>query len=181
VWRDIAFDPPLSDAKATLARDGHPNRMGKVWVLADGVPEDSMGFGPGNDLLFLAPQYRVDDGVLMVGFSSPPALLDVTDAFAVRDAVHAYFPDAQVTGVDAHDWVADPFSRGGWLTYRPGQASRLMSGVQQPEGRICFAGADIANGWIGWIDGALESAHRAAGQALDIASTPTSTGKHRRN
>jgi monoamine oxidase len=175
VWRDIAFDPPLSDAKATLAREGHPNRMGKVWVLADGVPEDAVGFGPGNDLLFLAPQYRVDDGVLMVGFSSPPALLDVTDAAAVGKAVRAYFPDAQITAVDAHDWVADPFSRGGWLTHRPGQASRLMSGVQRPDGRVCFAGADIANGWIGWIDGALESAHRAAEQALKITATPSSS------
>ena len=116
-----------------------------------------MGFGPGNDLLFVAPQYRVGDAVLMVGFSSPPSLLDVTDAAAVGEAVRAYFPGARVEAVDAHrPGRRSVLWRGGWLTYRPGQGDAPMSAVQQPDARVCFAGADIANGWIGWIDGALD-------------------------
>jgi monoamine oxidase len=27
---------------------------------------------------------------------------------------------------------------------------------------VTFAGSDLASGWAGWIDGAVESGHRAA-------------------
>ena len=29
--------------------------------------------------------------------------------------------------------------------------------MQRPEGAVVFAGSDIANGWAGFIDGAIES------------------------
>jgi monoamine oxidase len=166
-WADIEFEPGLSAAKATLAREQHPNRMGKVWALVEGAPEGAMGFGPGNGLLFVAPQYDYGDASVMVGFTAPPSLIDVTDEATVTAAIHEYYPDARVLAVDAHDWNADSFSKGGWLTYRPGRATRLHSGLQTPEGRVLFAGADIAVRWIGWIDGALESGARAARQAVE--------------
>lgn len=164
VWRDIDLGP-LSQAKAELREVGHPNRMIKVWALVEGTPELRTGVGRDTDLLFLAPQRRLGDRVLMVGFSSPPARLDVSDEPAVQSAVRQFFPGARVVASTAHDWNEDPFSRGGWLTYRPGVQSRAMSALQAPEGRLCFAGADLASGWIGWMEGALESAARAATQA----------------
>jgi monoamine oxidase len=166
-WSDIEFEPGLSGAKATLAQERHPNRMGKLWALVEGAPEGAMGFGPGNGLLFVAPQYDHGDSSVMVGFTAPPSLLDVTDEAAVTAAIHEYYPEARVLAVDAHDWNADPLSKGGWLTYRPGRATQLHSGLQTPEGRVLFAGADIAVRWIGWIDGALESGARAAEQAIE--------------
>jgi len=166
VWRDIEFVPELSEAKATLRREGHPNRMGKLWALVEDAPAGAMGFGPGADLLFLAHQHELDGASLMVGFSAPPSTLDVTDRAAVERAVRQYFPDASVRASVAHDWNADRFSNGGWQTYRPGHATRYMSGLQVPEGRVCFAGADTATRWIGWLDGALETGARAAGQVL---------------
>jgi monoamine oxidase len=166
-WADIEFEPGLSGAKATLAQERHPNRMGKLWALVEGAPEGAMGFGPGNGLLFVAPQYEYGDASVMVGFTAPPTLLDVTDEEAVTAAIHEYYPGARVLGVDAHDWNADPFSKGGWLTYRPGRATQLHSGLQTAEGRVLFATADIAVRWIGWIDGALETGARAAGQAIE--------------
>ena len=166
VWRDIEFVPELSEAKATLRSEGHPNRMGKLWALVEGAPPDTTAFGPDSDLLLLAPQYEVDGALLMVGFSAPPSTLDVTDGAAVERAVRQHFPHASVRASLAHDWNADPFSNGGWQTYRPGHATRYMSGLQTPEGRVYFAGADTATKWIGWLDGALETGARAAGQAL---------------
>lgn len=163
-WRDMDFGP-VSEAKQELRRTGHPNRMGKVWALVEGAPGGELGFGRDTDLLFLAPQYRVGDRELMVGFSSPPARLDVGDRDAVQDAVRQFFPDADVVTSSAHDWNADPYSLGGWLTYPPGLQSRSMSALQAPEGRLSFAGADLATCWIGWMEGALESADRAAAQA----------------
>jgi monoamine oxidase len=175
VWADIEFDPPLSAAKRSVAGARHPNRMAKVWALVEGAAADVAALGPDSDLLYLAPEYELDGAALMVGFSSPPHLLDVTDAAAVERAVRQHHPAASVIASEAHDWTADPYAKGGWMTYRPGQASRLMSALQCPEGRVAFAGADVATRWIGWLDGALETGARAAGNVLEMLRDARST------
>jgi len=167
-WAQIAFEPALSAAKQEVAGTGHPNRMAKVWALVSGAPADAAAFGPASELLYLAPQYELPEGLLMVGFSSPPHPLDVADPAAIERAVREHHPGAAVIAADAHDWNADPWSRGGWMTWRPRQASRLMSSLARVEGRVAFAGADIATAWIGWLDGALESGARAAAEALRV-------------
>ena len=169
-WGDIEFKPGLAAAKAELAANPHPNRMTKVWFSVENAPADAMGFSPESGLLFFAPQYQLGDATLMVGFSAPPHLFDPNDEEGLRTAFCQYFPDAEVLAQEGHDWAADPFSKGGWQTYRPGQATRLHSGLQSPEGRLFFATADVAIRWIGWFDGALESGARAAQQALEMLS-----------
>ncbi len=52
----------------------------------------------------------------------------------------------------------------------PGVLSRYASSLIKSEGRIAFAGADIAIRWLGWIDGALEMGTRAA-QEIDVILT----------
>jgi monoamine oxidase len=42
--------------------------------------------------------------------------------------------------------------------------------MQQPEGRVVLAGADIANGWAGFIDGAIESGLRAGARAAALSA-----------
>lgn len=165
VWGAIEFSPPLAGGKAEYATRPHRNRMSKVHFLAADLPADEIAFGADSPLLFVAPQYELADGVLAVGFSAPPNLLDPTDAGAIAAAVAEHYPRAEVLATDGHDWVADPFSRGGWNTHRPGQLSRFHGSLQEPEGRVFFAGADTAVRWIGWFDGALESGARAAAQA----------------
>lgn len=61
-----------------------------------------------------------------------------------------------------YDWVADPYALRAWGRFRPNQTSRYFQLAQQREGRLHFAGADIANGWRGFIDGAIENGLRAA-------------------
>jgi monoamine oxidase len=41
--------------------------------------------------------------------------------------------------------------------------------MQIPEGRVLLAGSDIANGWTGSIDGAIESGLRAGAWAAALA------------
>jgi monoamine oxidase len=163
-WADLRIAPALDRGKAEHAAHPHGNRMAKVWFLATGIPRDVTCFGADEPLLFYAPQYDVDGGVLAVGFSAPPHLLDL-DRDSVEAALRRYFPDARVLAADGHDWTADPLSRGGWQVHRPGQLSRLHSSLQEPHGRVSFAGSDTAVRWIGWFDGALESGARAATQA----------------
>ena len=42
----------------------------------------------------------------------------------------------------------------------------MSANARRPEGRVVFAGSDIANGWSGFIDGAIESGFRGAALAL---------------
>jgi monoamine oxidase len=164
-WADIRIAPALGGGKAEYVAHPHGNRMAKVWLLAEGIPRDVFCFGAGEPLLFCAPQYDVDGAVLAVAFSSPPHLL-TTDRDSVEEALRHYFPEARVLAVDSHDWTADPFARGGWQVHRPGQLSRLHGSLQEPHGRLSFAGSDTAVRWIGWFDGAIESGARAASQAV---------------
>jgi len=163
-WANLRIAPALDGGPAEYAAHPHGNRMAKVWFLAEGIPRDVFCFGAGEPLLFYAPQYDVDGAVLAVAFSSPPHLL-ATDRDSVEAALRRYFPEARVLAVDSHDWTADPLSRGGWQVHRPGQLSHIHSALQEPHGRVSFAGSDTAVRWIGWFDGALESGARAAAQA----------------
>lgn len=45
---------------------------------------------------------------------------------------------------------------------RPGQLTGVKTELQRPEGRLILAGSDYANGWYGFIDGAIESGITAA-------------------
>ena len=51
--------------------------------------------------------------------------------------------------------------------YRPGMLTGALRELQRPEGRIHFAGSDVANGWRGFIDGAIESGASVARQVAE--------------
>ena len=51
---------------------------------------------------------------------------------------------------------------------RPGQLTGALRALQEPERRIVLAGSDIATGWNGFIDGAIESGFRAARTARRV-------------
>ena len=110
----------------------------------------------------LAAHKEVPDGVMLVGFTSPPQELEPSNCEDVDAAVHELIPECRVLTVDSHDWSADPFARGTWMAPRPGTLSDGATGVTEPFGRLVFAGADIATRWVGWIDGAIESGSHAA-------------------
>ncbi|MCQ9344844.1 FAD-dependent oxidoreductase [Corynebacterium phoceense] len=46
--------------------------------------------------------------------------------------------------------------------HRVNYPTQSLPALQTPEGRIRLAGSDIANGWGGFIDGAIESGIDAA-------------------
>ena len=82
-------------------------------------------------------------------------------------------PDARVIATAGHDWVRDPYARGTWPMRRAGFLASHLAALQVPHGHIHFAGSDIANGWGGFIDGAIESGLHAARAVLE-SSTPGS-------
>ncbi len=158
----IAFSPALAPAKARAAAENHAGQGVKAWVLARGVPDDLYAMGAGTALDFAGAMQTTSDGVLLVCFGPSAADLDVTDADAVAAALRELAPEAEVVAVHAHDWVADPWSRGTWSVLRPGQVHRAWSALRAPEGRVHFAGAHTALRWPSFMDGAVESGRRVA-------------------
>jgi monoamine oxidase len=95
--------------------------------------------------------------------------VDLADAAAVSDAVRAHVPDAEVVRTAGHDWVTDPFSKGTWLAVPPTWFSDgTFEQLREPEGRLLFAGSDIAGEGAGWIEGAVGSGREAAADAAAL-------------
>ena len=65
-------------------------------------------------------------------------------------------------------WDEDPWARGAFAYFRPGQMQSLLPHIARPEGRVHFAG-EHTSPWPGWMQGALESGLRAA---REINETP---------
>jgi monoamine oxidase len=62
-------------------------------------------------------------------------------------------------------WAYEPWSRGAFAVFHPGQMTSIMPAIAQPEGRVHFAGEHTSS-WMGWMEGALESGERAAREVL---------------
>jgi monoamine oxidase len=62
-------------------------------------------------------------------------------------------------------WAAEPWSRGAFAVFGPGQMSALMPSIARPENGLHFAGEHTSS-WTGWMEGALESGERAAREVL---------------
>lgn len=65
----------------------------------------------------------------------------------------------------AYRWTEDPWSRGGFAVFRPGQMASMMPGIDRPEVRVHFAGEHTSS-WMGWMEGALQSGERAAQEVM---------------
>jgi monoamine oxidase len=65
-------------------------------------------------------------------------------------------------------WDQDPWSRGAYGSFGPGQMLRMVPYLTSIEGRVHFAG-DHTSPWVGWMQGALHSGNRVA-REIDQAS-----------
>lgn len=81
-----------------------------------------------------------------------------------------------------HAWYNDPYARGAFALFEPGQQTRLQPDIVAPEGRIHFAGEHTSL-YHAWIQGALESGIRAAKEiheAQPVPLEPVSEGRGQR-
>lgn len=167
-WADIEFEPKLEGAYAHMAKEQQAGESTKIWALVGNQEQPFYGVGLSTTIKWLATEYQIPEGNLMCGFGCEDAQLDVEDPEAVAAAVRELLPGADVVATDAHAWNRDEFSNGTWMAYRPGQVIAYSHGLQRPLGRLTFAGSDLASGWAGWMDGALESGQRAAEHVLGM-------------
>ena len=159
----IEFTPALPEVWQRLNAEKVASQGTKVWVKVRGSLPRFFGYAtPQHPLSVLKTEFVHDDFSVLVGFGPDHTALDVHDLGAVQAAVDAIRPGLEVVDATAHDWVADPLSKNTWMTHRPGQLSRYLTELQQPQGVLHFATTDNANLWGGFVDGAIESGLREA-------------------
>ena len=140
---------------------------------------NGVGWGDEVGVKWLATEYVLPEGALMVGFGISPDEIDVLDEASVEKAIHAYLPDAEVVSIDVHDWNDDEFANGTWMAYGPSQVTEYGPGLAESEGKLFFAGSDIATGWTGWMDGAIGSGQQAAREVIEEGGGHVERGRAR--
>ena len=162
VWSHIGFWPPLDDAKARAAAEGHPGVSIKLLAVATGIPTQLAAIGWGTPLQALRAIRPVGDRQLVIGFSGTTRF-DPNDRVAALDAIRCFAPEAELVACGGHDWVGDPFSRGAWFAPPAGWAADgTFDELERPVGRLAFATSDVSPDGAGWMEGAIASGHAAA-------------------
>ncbi|MEO8477433.1 MAG: NAD(P)/FAD-dependent oxidoreductase [Actinomycetota bacterium] len=163
LWADVAFDLPLAEPKRRAAAAGHPGEVSKVLAVVEHAPESYIGAAWGTPIQAGFVTKAAGEGrQLFMGFSAQDRV-DLTDRDAIDAAVRVHIPEANVVMTSSHDWVRDPFAKGTWLSTPPAWFSDgTFEALSAHEGRLAFAGSDIAAEGAGWIEGAIGSGVDAA-------------------
>lgn len=187
---DITFDPPFSPSKQKAVQEGHINRgekylfsMNEVqgnWFASTCDAKDS-GFLFGikdHDgmcqvcsnpmriwLTRIGTQSANRAGTYAMMFGQNGKLQDPTNSDEVIAEFKKLQPEGTVRGYVSHTWSKDPFAKGAWFAAAPSWATKNLKALQEPHGRVLMASADWAQGWRGFIDGAIEQGARAAAMA----------------
>jgi monoamine oxidase len=163
VLNSVRFEPELSPGKREAAGRGQLGLGAKLWIKVKGRHERFVAMGPqGWPLNFVQAEYLDAESTTLVAFGSDAGAVDVDDAAAAQEVLRRWISDIEVLDVSGHNWVVDEFSRETWPMHRVGYLSESLAELQRHEGRIFLAGSDYANGWGGFIDGAIESGFSAA-------------------
>jgi monoamine oxidase len=171
VVADIAFDPPLPAEHVELARTGVAGGAEKLTALVSSCPRPFLayGFPPGGGLVAAATSTHEGDRASVVAFTTHRGTLDPDDAEAVQAALRVYCPGIVVEAATGHDWAGDPYARGTWSYYRPGQSLRVPA-LPRRHGRVHFAGSDLDRR-LG-MEGALATGMEAAAAVRERYGVP---------
>ncbi len=151
----VAYEKPFWRARGysgLITSDELPSNL----ICADSSLSEA---GPG----FLVGFMEARGGVLWSGTGKEARRKEVT-----RQLVRFFGEDAaKVMDYEDQDWPSDPWSRGCYMASpAPGILSSVGSVIRAPHGRVHWAGTETAERWAGYIDGAVRSGERAAGEVL---------------
>lgn len=147
---NIEFQPMLPAGVVEASQRGHAGHPTKVWIDAGTHAAEQPGI--------LSLRYNKSDRECVI--QSKRSSDNADDAGAVADAISSGANPAY------HDWTKDANFNGAWLAPRPGMHAALQALRDVKDGRILFAGGDIAPVWPGWAEGAVASGHEVASRLL---------------
>jgi monoamine oxidase len=166
--RAITFEPSLAGAQQALIDEGQMTRGAMLWVLASGISEPTVAYAAGEVVSYAKWDGELDDKSLLNVFVPDVKAIDLNSLEAIQAGLELLLPEVQVHDVLFHNWVRDTFSRQTWTMLRPGQLTRSSVTCRPTDSRVFFAGSDYASGWLGFIDGAIESALRTTRQVRGL-------------
>ncbi|WP_344025528.1 NAD(P)/FAD-dependent oxidoreductase [Pseudonocardia kongjuensis] len=175
IWNDIEFEPPLSEVKRTTSAERHGTpRSGKVWVRTRNAPSFPYVYASPEaaaGALALYTQDALDGGDQLMGIFALSSVegdelhLNLDEEESVKRVLDTLLPGTELVEFFGHNYNTDPYSKGDWISWRPGRVTKSHSALAAPEGRLSFASADIAPKWLMMMEGAVEAGHLAAEQA----------------
>jgi monoamine oxidase len=101
---------------------------------------------------------------MLVCFGRDGDELTGEDPEQVQQALEVLLPEVKVRACATHNWRRDPLTRQTWGMLRPGQLTQLRD-LDEMQGPVFLAGSDVAVGWAGLMEGAIESGMSAAQRA----------------
>ncbi|GFF23229.1 pseudooxynicotine oxidase [Aspergillus udagawae] len=161
---EVKIHPDLPPAARSMIERRNPVMAHKVWVRVKGEIEPFLVVAPAGKHPINAARFEKhhNGDTLIMCMCADAAALDPADLHAVQAALRKFIPEIEVVDTACHDWVADGFSKGGWMMHQPGTLTTGPPLFRKPHGNIYFAGADVATWQIGTIEGAMASGALAA-------------------
>ena len=174
--RDVEFDPPMPDPRweaiATLKYGGATRLLMQFetrWWVKPGRPRafgSDLSTGAAWDANEQQPGRH---GILslLAGGRASAELVDILNKGGVDEVarrLRALGKPSPVLAAHVIRWSDDPWARGGYAffdTEFPPAARDLLA---RPHGRLFFAGEHTSVRWQGYMNGALQSGHRAAAE-----------------
>lgn len=171
----IDFSPGLPAEMREYLSLGHPGAGAKILMRVSGMRGPVNVTGLSGGFRHLTTVRDEGETLLLAGFGLRSEL-DTDDPRALESALQEMLPGARLEHHSAHDWGADPWSRGTWMVFRPGEALRVPALFNAGHGRVSFAGSDVADQWAGNIEGAARSGRRAATRVIDTRASEHERG-----
>ena len=180
VLRGIAVDPPFVGRQAEAIRSLESQPATQVYFAHRSSFWERDGYRPSvfTDGLagMVAASRNGDDPAEVTSFTAwvmgrnarrLDSLPEAEAGRLVREAIEAVRPAArgELKFLGLKAWGRDPFARGGWAWFRPGEINRFASEMGRPHGPIRLCGEHLARTARG-MEGAMESGERAAREIL---------------
>jgi monoamine oxidase len=177
VLNSIQFEPALSPFKSLAADELEYGRIIKTQMLFN------KRFWPAEDFSLMSDETSHQYFHSTQGQSGTRGILcsyacgDKADVLAAQSKADrqaqlmrdlaAVSPDAAAALIDTFDqpWQNDPWVHGAYALYRPGQWFRIRPLLEEPHGKVLFAGEHIGD-WQGFMEGAVSTGEIAARHLL---------------
>jgi monoamine oxidase len=186
VLEEIRFEPPLPSAQLAAAEELQYSRIVKNSVLCSerfwGAEDFSLVSDVTSHFYFHSTQRQPGTEGIMCSY----AIGEKADVLAaqrdqrrtdiiMRDLIPLDSRAPQLArAVRSYAWQRDPYTRGAYALYRPGQWFKVRPLLQRPHGKVLFAGEHLAD-WQGFMEGAVVTGEKAAEEL-----TSKATGRRRR-
>jgi monoamine oxidase len=180
VLRNIAIEPALPPAQADAIRQLGSQSITQFYIGVNAPFWEQDGYPPSmfTDSLpgMVAAVRSSTDPETVTHLTSwvigPEAdrldgLSEATAARAVIEAIEAIRPAARgkLEPIASQSWGGDPYARGAWAYFKPGQVTRFAMQMGESQGRLHFCGEHLARASRG-MEAALETAEIAVRQIV---------------